>query len=81
MQSTLRAIVTAAFAAFWVATIVPVPPIPWRVSRSHLPILLRTKTTGAAAPSGRADYQDNSLWQASKWAERRIWNTKANHGS
>jgi flagellar L-ring protein precursor FlgH len=75
MQSTLRAIVTAAFAAFWLATLIgcatyPVASAP--VAPSHP----APEATGPAT-SGRADYQDNSLWQASNGLSGLFLDTKA----
>ncbi len=75
MQSTLRAIVTAAFAAFWVAALTgcatyPVASVP--VAPAH-----PAPETSGPTTSGRADYQDNSLWQASNGLSGLFLDTKA----
>jgi flagellar L-ring protein precursor FlgH len=75
MQSTLRAIVTAVFAAFWVAALIgcatyPVASVP--VALPH-----PAPETSEPAPSGRADYQDNSLWQAANGLSGLFLDTKA----
>ena len=76
MQSILRVIVTAAVAALWVAALIgcatyPVASVPVAPAPPPAP-----ETAGPAA-SGRADYQENSLWQASNGLSGLFLDTKA----
>ena len=75
MQSTLRAAVTAGFAAFWVATLIGCATYP----AASVPVAAPSPAPETAGPatSGRADYQENSLWQASNGLSGLFLDTKA----
>ena len=75
MQSTLRGIVTAGFATFWVAALIGCATYP-AVSVPVAPSPPAPQTAGPAA-SGHADYQENSLWQASNGLSGLFQDTKA----
>jgi flagellar L-ring protein precursor FlgH len=75
MQSTLRAIVTAAFAVFWGGALIGCASYP-TMSVPVAPSQPAPETIGPAT-TGRADYQDNSLWQASNGLSGLFLDTKA----
>jgi flagellar L-ring protein precursor FlgH len=75
MPSTLRAVVTAGFAAFWVAALIGCATYP-AASVPAAPPPPAPQTAGPAT-SGRADYQENSLWQASNGLSGLFLDTKA----
>ena len=75
MQSTLRAVGTAGFAAFCAAALIGCATYP-AVSMPVAPPSPTPETAGPAPPV-RADYQENSLWQASNGLSGMFLDTKA----
>jgi len=75
MQSTLRAVGTGGFAALWVAALIGCATYPAAsVPVASVPPALET---AGPATAGRADYQENSLWQAANGLSGLFLDTKA----
>jgi len=75
MQSTLRTIGTVGFAAFWVAALIGCATYP----TASVPVVSVPPAPETAGPATavRADYQENSLWQASNGLSGMFLDTKA----
>jgi len=75
MQSTLRTIGTVGFAAFWVAALIGCATYP----TASVPVVSAPPAPETAGPATavRADYQENSLWQASNGLSGMFLDTKA----
>ena len=75
MQSTLRAVGTAGFAALWVAALIGCATYPV----ASVPVAPPPPAPETAGPATavRADYQENSLWQASNGLSGLFLDTKA----
>jgi flagellar L-ring protein FlgH len=75
MKKTLRAAATAGFTAFWVAALIGCATYP----TASVPVAPPAPAPETAEPARavRADYQENSLWQASNGLSGLFLDTKA----
>lgn len=75
MQSILRTVGTGGFAAFWVAALIGCATYP----AASVPVAAPAPApeTAGPPPAVRADYRENSLWQASNGLSGLFLDTKA----